>query len=113
MTKETSRTTETLSVLDALGLDSEDIDWRDFVICAGQNIRMFYEGYESSLRTAKLTDEMCLSCPVRKQCLQAGVENGEYGVWGGVYLTAGRADDAKNDHKTDEVWEKIREGLEG
>jgi hypothetical protein len=55
---------------------------------------------------------MCLSCPVRKECLQAGVENNEWGVWGGVFLTAGKPDQNKNSHKTPEVWEQIREGIE-
>ncbi len=102
-------TAETLSVLDALGLDSKDVAWYAFAVCVGQPLRMFYEGYESSVRTAKITDEMCLSCPVKKQCLQAGMENGEFGVWGGIYLTAGKVDKSKNEHKTEEVWNRIKE----
>ncbi len=104
-------THETLSVFDVLGLDADDLEWQDLAICTGQSIWRFHEGYESSPRVARQTDQMCLSCPVRKECLQAGIENGEWGVWGGVYLTAGRVDQNKNAHKTQQVWEEIREGI--
>lgn len=34
---------------------------------------------------------VCLSCPVRRRCLDAAVERGEqYGVWGGHLFVAGR-----------------------
>ena len=104
-------TLETLSVLDALGIDPDDLEWQDLAVCHGLDISRFYEGYEQSVRTAKLTDQICLSCPVRRQCLSAGVENSEHGVWGGIYLTAGRVDDTKNQHKTSDIWEEIREGI--
>lgn len=80
-------------------------------MCHGLDVKRFYEGYETSVRTAKLTDQICLSCPVRKQCLSAGIENSEYGCWGGVYLSAGRPDEAKNAHKTPDIWKQIREGI--
>lgn len=98
-------------VFTVLGLDADDLDWQDLAVCHGQDIRRFYDWYESSERTAKTTDQMCLSCPVRKQCLQTGIENGEWGVWGGVYLSAGRVDEGKNGHKTEDIWREIREGI--
>lgn len=104
-------TQEISSVLDALGLNLEDLDWQDLAICQGQDTWRWYEGYESSPRVAQLTDEICLSCPVRRECLEAGIENGEDGCWGGVYLKAGRVDKERNAHKTPEVWEAIREGI--
>ena len=45
-------------------------------------------------------------CPVAKDCLLAGVENSEYGVWGGVYLSLGKIDKTRNAHKTQEFWKK-------
>lgn len=104
-------TQEILSVFDVLGVDPDDLEWQDFALCAGQPIRLFHEDYEASERTAKNVDEMCLSCPVRKACLSAGIENNEWGVWGGVYLVAGKMDEQKNSHKTPEVWQEIREGI--
>jgi hypothetical protein len=102
---------ETSSALDALGIDPYELEWQDLAVCHGLDIARFYEGYEQSERTAKLTDQICLSCPVRKECLSAGIENGEYGVWGGIYLNAGRADESKNAHKTLEIKKQLRQGI--
>lgn len=100
------------SVFAALGLDTDELEWADLALCAGYDISRFYEAYESNPRVAKLTDQMCLSCPVRKECLQTGVEKGLWGVWGGVYLSNGKVDVNRNSHKTQDVWDQIREGLE-
>lgn len=105
-------TLETSVVFDVLGLDVEDLEWQDLAVCAGQPVSLFYDEYESNPRTAKLVDQMCLSCPVRALCLQTGVENNEWGVWGGVFLVSGKKDDNKNAHKTEDIWKQIREGIE-
>lgn len=104
-------TQETLSVFDALGLDADELEWHDLAICAGQDVNLFYKRYEESPRIAKIVDEMCLSCPVRKVCLQTGIENSEWGTWGGVFLVNGRPDQNKNAHKTEDIWKEIREGI--
>lgn len=96
------------NILSVLGLDPIDLTWHDLAMCKGTDREDFYDKYESSESVAKTTDQMCLSCPVLQECLKAGVENGEYGVWGGVYLTAGRADPNRNAHKTKEVWKELR-----
>jgi hypothetical protein len=49
-----------------------------------------------------------MSCPVSKICFKTGVENNEYGVWGGIYLNSGSIDNSKNTHKSQEVWKKIK-----
>lgn len=101
----------TFAVFEILGLDLEDLEWQDLAICKGQPLSKFYEEYESNPRTAKIIDEMCLSCPIRKECLSTGIENNEWGVWGAIYLTNGRVDEGKNAHKTPEVWDRIRSGI--
>lgn len=75
------------------------------------NTNMFYEAYESSNSVARMVDDMCLSCPVLSQCLQSGVDNSEWGVWGATYLISGKPDKNKNSHKTEEVWQEIRERI--
>lgn len=105
-------TSSALSVLDELGIDPNDVEWQDLALCHGLDLKRFYESYETSERTAKLTDQICLSCPVMKECLAAGIENNEWGVWGGVYLSSGRPDDAKNQHKTPEIKKQMREKIE-
>jgi hypothetical protein len=99
-------------VLDALGIDLDSLEWQNLSLCNGSDTELFYDQYESNSNIAQVVDEMCLSCPVRKQCLQTGVENGEWGVWGGVFLVSGKVDQNRNSHKTQEVWASIREILE-
>lgn len=70
---------------------------------------MFYEDYEADDNVARMVDEVCLSCPVMKQCLQRGMENNEWGVWGGIYLISGKPDKNRNMHKTKEVKEAMRD----
>lgn len=91
-----------------LGIDLEDLEWQDLSICHGMPTNDFYDNYESNERVARVIDQACLSCPVMAQCLQRGVENHEWGVWGGIFLVSGKPDANKNSHKTPEVWEAIR-----
>lgn len=97
------------SLLDELGLDPEDFEWQDLGLCSNMPTSFFYEKYETDEETAKATDQVCLHCPVMKQCFFAGAQ-GEHGVWGGVYWNgAGNPDKNRNSHKTQEVWEAIKE----
>jgi len=96
------------SILDELGIDPEEFIWQDLALCANMPTETFYDLYESSQESAKATDQVCLHCPVIKQCFFA-CANGEHGVWGGVYWNgSGKPDKNKNSHKTDEVWAEIR-----
>lgn len=97
------------SVLEALGLDPDELEWQDLALCAGMTTNDFYENYESNERVARVVDQACLSCPVLAQCLSWGMDNGEWGVWGGIYLTSGKPDNNRNNHKTQDIWEAIRE----
>lgn len=107
-------------ILTDLGLDPEDISWQDLALCEGMNNKSkddpqfdpFYNNYETSDEVAKNVDEMCLRCPVMKECGLEGMSNGEYGVWGGVYWNgAGKPDLARNQHKTQEVWDRIAQRM--
>jgi len=98
-------------VLSELGLDLEDLQWQDLALCKGIATNDFYDTYETKESVARTVDDACLSCPVMAQCLQAGVENGEWGVWGGIYLTSGKPDIAKNSHKDPKVWQAIKERI--
>jgi len=95
-------------ILNDLGVDEEDLDWFHLAICKGMDTNLFYDKYESDPNIARNIDEMCFSCPVMKMCHQSGVENDEYGVWGGVYLTAGSIDKSKNLHKKSEDWKRLK-----
>jgi hypothetical protein len=69
---------------------------------------LFYDTYEIDINLAKGIDQACLSCPVIAICYKNGIENNEYGVWGGVYLNFGQNDKQKNAHKTKDVWKELK-----
>jgi Transcription factor WhiB len=96
------------SLLDEFGLDPGDFDWQDLGLCGGMPTSFFYDKYETDEEIAKATDQVCLHCPVMKKCMITG-QNGEHGVWGGIYWNgAGKPDKNRNSHKTEEVWSEIK-----
>lgn len=96
------------SLIEQFGLDPDDIRWADLAFCQNPDqAGLFFERYERDPILAKQVDEICLHCPVRRQCYREGVEGKRDGVWGGVYLDAGNVDKTKNAHKTDEVWDRL------
>lgn len=96
------------NILNSLGIDENDLDWKDLAICKGIETNLFFDKYESDINIAKNIDEMCISCPVSSFCYEFGTKNKEEGVWGGVYLSTGLVDKSKNLHKTSDTWKKIK-----
>ena len=96
------------NILNDLGVDQEDFEWWHLGLCRGMDTNLFYDKYESDSNIAKSIDEACLSCPVIKMCYDAGVDNEEYGVWGGVYLNAGSINRSRNTHKDQETWKRLK-----
>ena len=95
------------NILNDLNLNSDSVNWWDISACSGMDTNLFFDTYESNENVAKNIDQCCLSCPVMKICYDSGVQNNEYGVWGGVYLSSGLIDKIKNSHKTKEIWKKV------
>lgn len=89
----------------------EELEWYHLAVCQNMKTNWFYDDYESDSLFAVVMDSICMSCPVRVLCLREGVENSEHGLWGGVYLNNGNQDPAKNAHKTEDIWEQIRSGI--
>lgn len=96
------------NILNDLGINRDEFEWYDLAVCRGMDTNLFFDKYESDVNIAKNIDEACMMCPVSKMCYESGVENNEYGIWGGVYLNSGIVDKNKNLHKTPEVWKKIK-----
>lgn len=90
-----------------MNLDPDELEWTDLSLCRGSDTQVFFEEYERSTSLAEQVDEMCLRCPVFKQCTDFAEKKGEHGVWGAVYYTGGKIDKYKNQHKTPEVWQRI------
>jgi len=97
------------NILNELNSDEDSIRWWNLAACHGMDTNLFFDKYEVDISMAKAVDQCCLSCPVISTCYKSGIENNEYGVWGGVYLSAGSIDKMKNIHKTKDVWKQIRQ----
>lgn len=63
----------------------EDLDpeeWRERALCAQTDPEAFFPEKGGSTREAK---RVCMKCPVRVDCLDYALENGErFGIWGGL-----------------------------
>ncbi len=102
------------SILDQLGIDAAEFDWRDISLCrdavTSPDDDIFFDKYESDEESALAADQMCLRCPVIKQCFFEGAGGGKTGVFGGVYWNgSGKPDKKKNSHKSDDTWTEIYE----
>jgi hypothetical protein len=95
-------------ILNKLSSDQDSIRWWDIAACNGMDTNLFFDKYESDVQMAIAIDQCCLSCPVINMCYRSGIEQSEYGVWGGVFLSSGLVDKMKNTHKTKEVWKQLR-----
>ena len=104
-----------MSLVDLLGLDEDTAEWMDLAACNGMGmgeVDYFCNAYESDKVIAASIDEMCITCPVVKSCMMAGQSNNEYGVWGGIYWDGtGKPDEARNAHKTEDVWARLKARL--
>lgn len=96
------------NILNDLGTDEEKFSWWDLAVCSGMDTNLFYDTYEVDANLAKGIDQACLSCPVIAICYKNGIENNEYGVWGGVYLNFGQHDRQRNVHKSKDVWKELK-----
>ena len=65
------------------GLQDRDLSgWQDRAMCLDVDSGLFFAGRGISTRKAK---KVCRNCPVRVQCLDYALSNGEQqGVWGGM-----------------------------
>lgn len=58
------------------------IPWQEKALCRDQDVTIFFPEKGESSRAAK---KICARCPVRIECLNYALRNGErYGVWGGT-----------------------------
>jgi WhiB family redox-sensing transcriptional regulator len=58
-----------------------DEDWQNLAVCASADPEVWFPEKGGSTQEAK---KICLSCPVRRQCLQSALDRDErFGVFGG------------------------------
>jgi hypothetical protein len=92
----------------------DDYSWQALSTCQNvANKEWFFSEYESDEDTAKQVDQLCIHCPVFKECAMSALKNKESGVWAGIYWDGtGKPDKKRNAHKTEEVWFDIRSMLD-
>jgi len=96
-------------IIKHLGIEEDELQWYHLAACKNMPVEWFFDDYENDSETAKQIDQMCLNCPVIKECLQeATKQKNTFGVWGGIYLTYSKASKQYNKHKTPEVIKKLR-----
>ena len=52
--------------------------------CVGMDTNLFYSGMSGRYANEMTAKAICITCPIRMQCLQQALENEEYGIWGGT-----------------------------
>lgn len=64
----------------------EDQQWIDFAIC-GSRLELFFEPFgerpTARARREARAKALCVQCPARHPCREAGRRNHESGIWGG------------------------------
>jgi hypothetical protein len=104
--------------IDDLVDDPDEFTWQSLATCRNlpkelitarpPMMDIMFDAYEADPLVALQADQMCLGCPVIKQCLIDGVSDKQWGLRGGIYLENGKTIKARNLHKTPEVWEELR-----
>ncbi len=105
-----------MNLAEMLGVDPETFEWQQISLCKDLELTpdtdIFFDRYEQDIQIAKAVDSMCFGCPVMSECLRAGIDGGESGVWGGVYLENGKVSQLRNQHKTKNDWDRVRLAVE-
>jgi len=95
------------NLLEQLDIDPAEFNWMQLRACKNYPVDMFFDDYEKDTILAKNVDQLCLGCPVTKECFSFGVKTKSTGVFGGFYLINGEPSKTKNGHKTPEIAAKL------
>jgi hypothetical protein len=64
--------------------------WRDLAACAGQPVSWWFPDRRKNYRHQPgIAEAICKGCPVRTECVAAGLKEPE-GIWGGVLKSTRR-----------------------
>lgn len=63
-----------------------DEHWRERAACARTEVdsELFFPGKSAPQSRIDQARLVCLSCPVRYECLQSALDHNEVGIWGGT-----------------------------
>lgn len=81
--------------------------WQKSAACRGMDPDIFYPERGASTKEAK---SVCATCPVRQQCLDYALMNGEkFGIWGGMSERERRAIRRERQAKDPEWRKKLKD----
>ena len=98
-------------ILNELGVDEDDLNWQDLAYCKTIDPKYFDRYYQDSPHLRPVVDDMCMSCPVLKECGIAAVTNRESYVWAATFFDNGVPVPEMNDHKTEDFKRRLRERI--
>jgi hypothetical protein len=78
--------------------------WKDESKCKDYDVNFFFDKYEEDEALRPAIDNLCASCPVRRQCFAVGVSQKEWGIWGGIYIENGKISREFNKHRSKANW---------
>ncbi len=70
------------------------MNWRDHAVCLGEDPELFFPVGTAgpALAQEQRAKELCRNCPVKRECLERALTDGqESGVWGGFSENERRA----------------------
>jgi hypothetical protein len=80
------------------------VEWKDKGLCKGMDTEMFFDRYETDENVRVAVEDMCMSCPVVRDCLATGISQKSWGVRGGIYLENGEISREFSKHLTKKDW---------
>lgn len=86
-------------------------DWKDNGSCLNYTTELFFDRYEEDVGVRQSIDSLCGDCPLVRHCFAVGVSQKEWGVWGGIYLEAGKISRDINRHRSKADWAKTWQTL--
>jgi hypothetical protein len=80
------------------------VEWKDQGLCKGMDTEVFFDKYEADENVRAAVEDLCMSCPVARDCFATGVSQKSWGVWGGIYLENGEISREFSKHLTKKDW---------
>lgn len=78
-----------MDLIEDFSLDPDNFIWQDMAICDQIPTKAFFDDAESHSGIESAVKAICAVCPVKNHCLDFGVSNKSYGIYGGKTLVRG------------------------
>lgn len=88
-----------IEFMERMGINPDNFEWQELSLCGSlgaadpELAEVWHSKAERDERVKAIAKEICDVCPIKKICLEEGVRNKEYGIWGGHTLQAGKVVD--------------------